>query len=220
MAIIEMREISKAFNGETVLDKANFEVLEGDFVAITGESGCGKSTLLNAIFYANYDNGESAILGQNVRKLSEQDFAKFKSENLSILFQSNNLIDCISVCDNLLMPIYFSKKPLKQGEERLDILLKYFKIEGIKNKFPPQLSGGELQRASLVKALINEPKIMLLDEPTASLNKENAINVFKLLQQLNNDFKITIVLVTHDLDCVSYCNKVFKIVNGKCVQEK
>ena len=196
MSIIEVRDVSKIYGKKTVLDSVSFEVEKGEVLIIEGPSGIGKTTLLNIIAGIDFpDKGTVVVDGVDIFELSEDARAKFRLENIGIVFQQMNLIEDLTVMENIALPLKLAGKNWKK---RVDELLKYLKIEDLKHEMPPSLSGGEMQRCAIARALANDPRIILADEPTSNLDDDNTRNIGDLFLKINREMGTTLIIATHD----------------------
>jgi len=196
VSIIEVRDVSKIYGKKTVLDSVSFEVEKGEVLIIEGPSGIGKTTLLNIIAGIDFpDKGTVVVDGVDIFELSEDARAKFRLANIGIVFQQMNLIEDLTVMENIALPLKLAGKNWKK---RVDELLKYLKIEDLKHEMPPSLSGGEMQRCAIARALANDPRIILADEPTSNLDDDNTRNIGDLFLKINREMGTTLIIATHD----------------------
>ena len=200
--MLELKNISKSFPGRgTVLDRLSLEIRRGETLAIAGPSGSGKTTLLNIIgLLDSPDNGSVFFNNNNISDYGTEDAAAFRRDNIGFVFQEHHLLSHLTISENIFLPLLAGKKiidEISEAEKRIDNLLKKTGIESIRNKFPWQVSGGEAQRATLVRALVNDPSLLLADEPTGSLYARNSDGLAELLLELNSDTGITVIAVTH-----------------------
>ena len=204
----------------TAVDGVSLEIKDGESVAITGKSGAGKSTLLNIIAGLDLpDSGEIILDGQRIKTSSAQSLSKYRSRNIGFVVQNYGLLDHLTVLENVILPLrYFSRGMTKVEKRRkAQLLLKNMGIAELASKYPPQLSGGECQRAAIARALIKDPKIILADEPTGSLDDENEKTVLEIFRELKEENK-TVIIVTHDQSVAQSCDRVIKLENGSIVQ--
>ena len=214
--VIQLEKINKSFLEQHVLKDVSLEVKKGEMVAITGTSGSGKSTLLNIIgLFLSPDKGEYYLNGKLIQSLSEKEKAGLRNSCLGFVVQDFALIEQYTVLQNIWIPVYYTKEKVhkKTIEEKVDLLLKQFDIYQKKNEKICNLSGGQKQRVALIRALINDPEIILADEPTGALDNENTENMMNLLKELNKQGK-TIVIVTHDSEVASKCDRIVTISDG------
>jgi len=217
--LIEVRDIVKKYDRRTaVLDGVSFSVNKGEFLIIHGKSGCGKTTLLNIIGGLDRpSSGFVAIDGENLGRLSEDRLARFRLENVGFVFQDFNLLADLTVRENVALPLRFSKR---KDDGRVDYLLDKFDIRPIANETTNKISGGEAQRVAIARAMMNEPRIILADEPTGNLDTENTENVMEMIGLIRRDFGATIILATHDKDLAYYATAKVFLEKGKAVIEK
>jgi len=203
-----------------VLKGLNFNVEEGELVAIMGSSGSGKSTLLNILgMLDNYDEG-SYILGDVlIKKMDETKAAKYRNKFLGFVFQSFNLINYKNALENVVLPLYYQGVSRKEREEKA---LKYLENVGLKdwaNHLPAELSGGQKQRVAIARAMVGEPKVLLADEPTGALDSNTSKEVMDLIQKINKAGK-TILVVTHEEDIAKMCKRIVRLKDGVIVEDK
>lgn len=221
--MIKIENLKKSFRTEEVetlaLNNVNLKVEEGEFVAIMGPSGCGKSTLLNIIgMLDNPSEGNYYFAGHEVGNLKENQRTGMRKGNLGFVFQSFNLIDELTVFENVELPLIYLKMKKKEREEKVMKVLERMKISHRKNHFPQQLSGGQQQRVAIARAVVTNPKLILADEPTGNLDSKNGIEVMNLLTELNQE-GATIVMVTHSDRDSHYAHRVINLFDGQVVTE-
>lgn len=215
--IIKMRSLTKTTNDQKVILKdINFTVNSGEFVSIMGSSGSGKSTLLNIIagLDAEY-KGDVEVAGVEFQNRNENQLADFRNEQVGIVFQEYNLINSLTVLENIRLPLYFSAT--KQNFAAAEKLAADLGLKELVKKYPSELSGGEQQRVSIARALIRQPKLLLADEPTGALDSKNSENIMKLFKQINHQFNTTILMVTHDKEMASYSERIVRILDGEII---
>lgn len=202
-------------NEVVALNKVNFVVKKGEMVAITGPSGSGKSTLLNLIGVLDKpSNGDIVIDGIDIKKVKNRQLAKIRSEKIGFVFQNYNLINNLTALDNVALPLIYRGKTKKFARSKADELLDVVGLNGRANHFPSQLSGGQQQRVAIARALINQPAIILADEPTGNLDSKNGLEIIDLMKKLNKDNNQTFVIVTHNPDIAAVCDKVIELKDG------
>jgi len=221
--MIKTNNLVKVFTTEevetTALNNVNLEVKEGEFVAVMGPSGCGKSTLLNVLgLLDNPTDGEYHFLGYEVSKYSERQRANLRKENIGFVFQSFNLIDELTVFENVELPLLYLNVPSAKRKEKVNAVLEQMDIIHRSGHFPQQLSGGQQQRVAVSRALVSNPKMILADEPTGNLDSSNGDEVMKLLTELN-DNGTTIVMVTHSPAYAEYAHRSIHLFDGQIVTE-
>lgn len=221
--IIKTNHLTKVYRTEEVATKAlndiNIEIKEGEFVSVMGPSGCGKSTLLNVMgMIDSQDEGEYLFNGEEVGKLPERKRANIRKQNLGFVFQSFNLIDELTVFENIELPLIYNKVGAGERKKRVEELLEGMNIMHRKNHFPQQLSGGQQQRVAVARAVINKPKLILADEPTGNLDSANGDEVMKILADLNAA-GTTVLMVTHSKYCAEFGNRIIRMLDGQVVVE-
>ncbi len=203
----------------TALNQVDLHIKEGEFVSIMGPSGCGKSTLLNIIgLIDNPTRGEYYFLNEEVSKYPERKRAALRKHNIGFIFQSFNLIDELTVFENVELPMLYTQTPTKERKRRVDDLLEKMNMMHRRNHFPQQLSGGQQQRVAVARAIVNQPKLILADEPTGNLDSSNGDDVMKTLAQLNSE-GTTILMVTHSNYCAEFGNRIIRLLDGQVVTE-
>ncbi|MBR5593488.1 MAG: ABC transporter ATP-binding protein [Bacteroidaceae bacterium] len=221
--MLKVTEIKKSFLTEEVetiaLNGVSFEIKEGEFVAIMGPSGCGKSTLLNILgLLDNPSSGSYELLGKEVGTLKEKDRTMFRKGNIGFVFQSFNLIDELSVEENVELPLIYMGVKSGERKERVRAMLEKMNMSHRRHHFPQQLSGGQQQRVAIARALVSNPKLILADEPTGNLDSRNGQDVMTLLKELNDE-GTTIIMVTHSQHDASYASRVICMLDGKIVTD-
>jgi putative ABC transport system ATP-binding protein len=197
----------------------NLQIRPGEFVAIMGPSGCGKSTLLNIIgLLDNPSGGEFYFLDQEISKFSESQRAKLRKENIGFVFQSFNLIDELTVFENIELPLIYLKVSGAERKKRVEAVLEQMQIMHRRNHFPQQLSGGQQQRVAIARAVIARPKLILADEPTGNLDSAHGQEVMNLLTELN-EAGTTIVMVTHSPTDAEYAHRIINLFDGQVISE-
>jgi len=212
--VILVADLVKKYNGRsTVLDGVTFTVDPGEFVMIYGKSGCGKTTLLNILGGLDRPtSGEVAIDGRSVVGMSEDALAKLRLEKVGFVFQDFNLLMDLTVKQNVALPSLFSGR---QSKDRVEELLKKFGIDKMADEPANRISGGEAQRTAIARAMMNNPRIILADEPTGNLDSENTANVIATFDLVRNDYGTTIVLATHDKELAKHATKRIYLEDGK-----
>ncbi|WP_290032888.1 ABC transporter ATP-binding protein [Ligilactobacillus cholophilus] len=219
MAFIEIQHLQKTYETENGLENQalkdiNFLVEKGEFIAIMGESGSGKSTLLNMMSGLDVPtNGEIIINGIHLENLEEDVATKFRRDHIGFIFQNFNLLDIFDSKDNILLPVVISGKNIKNYENKLQSLAKKVGIKKSLNRFPYELSGGQMQRVAIARSLILNPDLILADEPTGQLDSKTTIKIMHLLDDIHSEKK-TILMVTHSPNTASYADKVLFIKDG------
>ncbi|MCZ2257277.1 ABC transporter ATP-binding protein [Sporosarcina sp. G11-34] len=202
------------------LNRLSFEAMEGEFVAVMGPSGSGKTTLLNLISSIDLPTyGRLVIGGIEPELLSENKLALFRRRNLGFVFQEFNLLNMLTVEENIILPLTLDGLPLDEMEKRLAVLSEKLGLAEFLDKRPDELSGGQAQRTAIGRALVHKPKIILADEPTGNLDSRSAKEVLELLSEINEVERTTIIMVTHDPIAASYCDRVLFIKDGEFFNE-
>jgi putative ABC transport system ATP-binding protein len=221
--LIRLGQLSKVFRSDsletTALSHIDIEVKKGEFVAVMGPSGCGKSTLLNVIgMLDNPTSGDYWFQGENVAAYGENRLADVRKRNIGFIFQSFNLIDELSVRQNIELALLYHKISAAERKERADEVMERMEIAHRADHVPAQLSGGQQQRVAVARAVIARPNLILADEPTGNLDTQNGSEVMNLLTQLN-EAGTTIVMVTHSLAHAEYAQRHISLLDGKVVTE-
>jgi ABC-type lipoprotein export system ATPase subunit len=204
----------------TILKGLNLQVKQGDMVAIMGPSGSGKTTLLNIMSgIDSLDKGNVYIEGENLSHMNKSEMALFRRRRLGLVFQDFNLIESLSVKENILLPMILEKKFEEEQEEQLEKIVKILGIEDIQTKNITEISGGEKQRAAIGRALVNNPAVILADEPTGNLDSRSTREVMKHFVHINEEIGASILMVTHDTFAASYCNRAVLLKDGEFVTE-
>ena len=210
--MIQTNKLMKVYLTEevetTALNEVSVEIKAGEFVSIMGPSGCGKSTLLNILgLIDNPSGGEYHFLDKEVSKFSERQRSQLRKNNIGFIFQSFNLIDELTVFENVELPLIYTKVSSSDRRKRVDEVLDKMNMMHRRNHFPQQLSGGQQQRVAVARAIVNNPKLILADEPTGNLDSANGDDVMKNLVHLNNE-GATIIMVTHSQYCAEFGNHI------------
>ena len=220
--MLSINKISKSFTQRgIVLDNLSLEVAEGETIAIMGPSGCGKTTLMNIIALLDKpDNGTIFFKGASLAGFTEDESADYRNLNIGFVFQEHLLLPYLNVSENIFLPLLASKhsqEELSVKEQYLNGLMVRTGVYDIRSKYPHNISGGEAQRVALVRALANNPSILLADEPTGSLDAKNAEKLGELLLEMNVEYGITIILATHSSDLAEKMSKILRLEEGKLV---
>jgi putative ABC transport system ATP-binding protein len=221
--MIKMHDLTKSYRTSdvetTALSHINLEVETGEFIAIMGPSGCGKSTLLNVLgMLDSPDSGGYLFAGEDVAGYSENRLANIRKDNIGFIFQSFNLVDELSVAENVMLPLLYQKVPAKERSQRVQAVLERVGIAHRADHRPQQLSGGQQQRVAVARAVVTNPKLILADEPTGNLDSTNGEEVLELLNQLNGD-GTTIIMVTHDQSHADHASRVVNMLDGRVLSE-
>ena len=220
ITIKNLRRAFRAEDAETIaLNNINFTVEEGDFVAVMGPSGCGKTTLLNVIgMIDDADGGSYSFLDKDVFSLNEKQKTEIRKNNIGFVFQNFNLIDELTVLENIELPLFYLGWKKAERKKRLEEIVDRLEISHRKNLFPVQLSGGQQQRVAVARAVITKPKLILADEPTGNLDSMHGEEVMNLLGDLNKD-GTTILMVTHSQRDASYSRRTVHLFDGQIINE-
>lgn len=222
--VLEAKHLSKVYgtkdNLYTALESIDLQVKEGEFVGIMGPSGAGKSTLLNILSTIDTPTGGDILIdGQSIVNMKEEELALFRRNHLGFVFQDYNLLDSLTVRENIALPLALAKVKATEIDKRVDTIAKKFGIEQILEKYPYQISGGQKQRTASSRAIVSEPSLIFGDEPTGALDSKSATDLLESFKQLNEQDKATILLVTHDAFAASYCQRVLFIKDGRIYKE-
>jgi putative ABC transport system ATP-binding protein len=220
LKLTNLEKIYRTEDIETVaINKLSIEVKTGEFVAIMGPSGCGKSTLLNIVgLLDDADTGSFLFNNEEVIKYNERKRADLRKRNIGFVFQSFNLIDELTVYENVELPLLYLKVPAAKRKEMVEAVLEKVQIMHRRNHFPQQLSGGQQQRCAVARAVVNNPKLILADEPTGNLDSKNGNEVMELLTNLN-EAGTTVIMVTHSEHDAKYAHRVIRMLDGEVVLE-
>lgn len=220
MNILEAHKIHKNYgnksNRQEVLKGIDLLIAEGEFVSIMGASGSGKTTLLNVLSSIDQvSQGSIKINDIEMTKMKEKQLAEFRKQHLGFIFQEYNLLDTLTVKENILLPLSITKTPKKEANRRFQEVATELGIYELEDKYPNEISGGQKQRTSAARAFIHEPSIIFADEPTGALDSKSASDLLHKLGQLNQKSKATIIMVTHDPVAASHCSRVIFIKDGQ-----
>jgi putative ABC transport system ATP-binding protein len=221
--MIQIENLEKVYRTEEVetkaLNKVSLEVQEGEFVAIMGPSGCGKSTLLNILGLLDEpDGGSFKFLGTEIARFNERNRADLRKKNIGFVFQSFNLIDELTVFENVELPLIYLGVGAAERKAKVEKVLEKMQIMHRRNHFPQQLSGGQQQRVAVARAVINTPKLILADEPTGNLDSTNGNEVMELLTELN-EAGTTVIMVTHSDHDARYAHRIIRLLDGEVLLE-
>lgn len=222
--MIKIENLQKVYKTEeietTALNGINLHVAQGEFVSIMGPSGCGKSTLLNVMGLLDKPEGGSYVFaGTELLTLNERERSNFRKKNMGFVFQNFNLIDELTVFENIELPLIYNKIPATERKKLVNEIIERMNIVNRSGHFPQQLSGGQQQRVAVARALVTKPKLVLADEPTGNLDSSHGNEVMELLCELN-ETGTTIVMVTHSSHDASFSNRIINLKDGHVVSEK
>ncbi|MCW7487536.1 ABC transporter ATP-binding protein [Leptospira meyeri] len=199
-----------------IISGLDFEVLPGEIVSVEGASGVGKSTLLNILgAMDSFDDGEVEVCGVSLKNLNEKQRESFRAEKISFIFQQHLLLPDFTALENVMMPLLIAKINPGLAKQQATEILKKVGLGERTESFPSQLSGGESARVGVARALVGRRQLILADEPTGNLDRDNSRHLMDLIKELQNEFKFSLILVTHDLELASMAHKRNRIVSGK-----
>ncbi|MBL8300794.1 MAG: ABC transporter ATP-binding protein [Rhodanobacteraceae bacterium] len=222
--MIQLKQLSRVFRTDevetTALDKIDLNVEEGEFVAVMGPSGCGKSTLLSILgMLDSPSGGEYRFAGEDISSYSEKRLADVRKRSVGFVFQSFNLVDDLTVAENVELPLQYQGVPKAERSERVREILARFQIDGRSGHLPQQLSGGQQQRVAVARALVIKPRLVLADEPTGNLDSKNGEDVMEMLTALNNA-GTTVIMVTHSEHDARYAKRIVRLFDGRIASDK
>ena len=225
MNLVEIKDLTKRFpvgKGEfTALHNIDLNIAKGEFTGLVGPSGSGKTTLLNIVGSLDTPSGgKCEILGNRVSELSAKQSAQLRNESIGFIFQSYNLLPVYTVYENVEFALLLQKIPAKQRREMVMQALEWVGITDKANQRPSVLSGGECQRVAIARALVKKPKIVIADEPTANLDKENSFKVLETMKQLNRDLQTTFIFATHDEKVMKYLDRIVSLEDGRIISDE
>lgn len=226
MQVLKVENIRKIYGSKKsskqymALKSISFDVNEGQFIGVMGPSGSGKTTLLNILGSIDKPTtGKFYMSDKDITNLNKKQLAKHRIENIGFIFQDYNLLETMTIKENIILPLALSGHKPKNMEEKLMKITENMGITKVIDKYPYEVSGGEQQRAAACRALITNPKIILADEPTGNLDSKSGKDLLELLTYINNEYKATILMVTHDVFAASYCEKIMFIRDGEIYNE-
>ena len=222
MNILSVKNLSKIYGDENnhviALDNVSFDVEIGEFIAIIGASGSGKSTLLHQIGGVDHpSSGKVIINNTDIYTLNEKDLAIFRRNEIGLIYQFYNLIPVLNVKENITLPLQLAHQ--KVDQKRFNTLIEQLGLSNRLKHLPNQLSGGQQQRVSIARALINQPSLVLADEPTGNLDSKNSDEIIRLLKEANEKYHQTIIIITHDNNIAKLANRVITIKDGKIISD-
>ena len=223
--ILNLEQVKKYYGGNSgnitkAVDGISMYVDKGEFVAIMGASGSGKTTLLNCISTIDtVTSGHITVKNQDITKIKDKDFADFRRENLGFIFQDFNLLDTLTIEENISLSLVINKQNPADIDKRVHAIADKLGIRDILSKFPYEVSGGQKQRCACARALINEPKLILADEPTGALDSKSSRLLLETMSDINKKMQATILMVTHDPFSASFCKRILFLKDGKIFNE-
>ncbi len=223
--ILNLEQVKKYYGGNgnnitKAVDGISMYVDKGEFVAIMGASGSGKTTLLNCISTIDtVTSGHILVNGKDITAIKEKDFADFRRENLGFIFQDFNLLDTLTIKENIALSLIINKRNPQKIEEEVEMIARKLDIADILSKFPYEVSGGQKQRCACARALINKPNLILADEPTGALDSKSSRLLLETMSNMNEKLQATILMVTHDSFSASFCKRILFLKDGKIFNE-
>ncbi|WP_207695100.1 ABC transporter ATP-binding protein [Enterococcus sp. DIV0212c] len=223
--MIKLENINKFYSLEEeklhVLKDVNFEIKEKEFVAVMGPSGSGKSTLINLIgFIDKKFEGKYLFEGKEITDFSDKELSAIRNKSVGFVFQNFSLIENNTVFENVELPLLYNGSAYTNTKERVQEVLEKVGLGEKGSKYPKQLSGGQQQRVAIARAIVNSPRFIIADEPTGALDSKTSDDIMQLFQDLNKEEGVTIILVTHNPDMVSYCGRLIRVKDGVIVEEE
>tara|TARA_B100002019_G_C21089703_1_gene507975 strand:- start:67 stop:726 length:660 start_codon:yes stop_codon:yes gene_type:complete len=217
--MIKLKNISKSYGSQKILDNISLDVKKGEFISIIGPSGAGKTTLLNIIGtiedFSASDKTELTLNDIDIHNLNDNEISEFRNKNIGFIFQFHQLLPELNLEENIFLPSLIGKYSKSKYLKKVKDLANLLGIEKLLKKYPDSISGGERQRVAVARSLINGPKILLADEPTGNLDSKNEQIIMDLFKKLNKELGLTIILVTHNNDFAKISNKCYTLKDGK-----
>ncbi|WP_028559703.1 ABC transporter ATP-binding protein [Paenibacillus pinihumi] len=223
--VIDIRQVSKLYGGKHenkvyALNNVSFTMVEGEFIGIMGASGSGKTTLLNVISTLDQaTEGTVMIAGTDITRMKSGQLSDFRAKQLGFIFQDFNLLDNLTVHDNIALPLSLQDVPAAEIKQKVKHVMENLGIAELADKYPATISGGQRQRTAAARAIVHEPALLLGDEPTGALDSKNATSLLETMKKLNEEQNISILMVTHDAMSASYCRRILFIQDGRLVKE-
>ncbi|RSL32371.1 ABC transporter ATP-binding protein [Salibacterium salarium] len=224
-SVVDVRHVEKIYgkkneNQFRALQDISFSIQAGEFTGIMGASGSGKTTLLNVISTLDkVTSGDIDIAGTNITTMNQDALAAFRAQKLGFIFQDFNLLESMTVYENIALPLFLQNKTGKKVEESVEKVAEILDIKNILGKYPAIISGGQKQRTAAARALVHNPSMILADEPTGALDSNNAASLLETLKQLNEEHNVSIMMVTHDAFSASYCQRILFLEDGRLYKE-
>lgn len=214
--MIIAENICKKYGGRNILSGVSMRVRDGEFVSVMGKSGSGKSTLLGILAgNISADSGRVIIDGEDITAADEKKLSSLRRTKLGFVYQSLNLIPTLDARDNILLPLYLNREDVSKKEDELREVCELLEIDGLLSKMPREMSGGERQRVAIAKSLLHSPSVIMLDEPTGSLDSANSDKVMRLLLKINKERGVSIIQVTHNPDAAGVGDRIIKLSDGE-----
>lgn len=212
-------QLYHSYGKQDILHGVDLRVQKGEFLSIMGESGSGKSTLLSILAGNQRPNRGSVVLGgREISSMTERELAKLRRTSLGFVYQSLNLIPTLNARDNILLPLLLDRDDLRLGEKKMQALAEHLRIGHLLTQFPKTMSGGERQRVAIARAMVHDPLILMLDEPTGSLDSRSTREVMERLCELNREHGVTVIQVTHSADAASYGSRTVTLHDGRLIE--
>lgn len=223
--IIELKNVSQHYKmGKSIvkaLDEVDLNIIKGELTALIGPSGSGKSTLLNVTGgLVKPTKGKAKIRNKDITNYSENDLCLFRRNNIGFIFQSFNLNPTLSALENVMMPLIYARVKQDKRKDMATHALKLVGLDDRKSHKPGELSGGQQQRVSIARAIVNNPEIVLCDEPTGNLDSETGKEILSLITKMNKENKVTFIIVTHDINVANNCDRIISIHDGKIIKDE
>lgn len=226
MSVLEVRNVKKVYgvqegdHSTVALESVSFNVEAGEFIGIMGPSGSGKTTLLNILSGIGKPSyGEVYIAGKNITAFDKNEMALFRRKHLGFIFQEFNLLDSLTLKENVMLPMILDRKDKEEMERASEEIMKLLDIHEIAGKYPYNISGGQQQRVAVSRALVHDPDIVFADEPTGNLDSKSSAAVMRCMAKMNHERSSTILMVTHDAFAASFCQKIIFIKDGAICME-
>lgn len=218
--ILNIQNVEKSYRDKKVLNQISFDIYEKEFVCIMGVSGSGKTTLLNCISTVeSVDNGHIILDNTEITYISEKEKANCRKDYLGFIMQDFALIDCMTIEENIALPLILFEEERKSINSKVSRVMKQLDILNVRKQFPQNVSGGQKQRCACCRAIVKHPKLLLADEPTGALDSKNSQELMSIFEEMNKEFNMTILMVTHDVLSACYSDRVLFLKDGRVVDE-